>query len=329
MSLWDRFRGLPQSSCVGSYTVEPRRSWFRVARSFEGNPTVLIDFADMGFRGLAATRRLANISYQPPTMVELRSADGANHRARLAILECHTEDPELGAYFFRITDSILVESEVPVTEAAFENALDALITLFRALQRPKSRTVQGLWTELALILWSTNPGDAISSWHSGPHALHDFAAGSFRLEVKSTVGALREHSFLLDQLSTAPDGCTLIASVMLEDTSDGASVFDLIDAIVVRLGRAREATARLEVIVAESLGRDWRDARDQQFAVSSARRSLKIYAAADVPRVPQPLPPEVKDVRFVVDLSAVPDVSLAAARSLGEPFASILPGDDH
>jgi len=256
-------------------------------------------------------------------MVDLSSGDGAHHRVNLAVLECRTTDPELGEYFFRMVRAVLLDNPNTTTEQGFESALDALVTLFRALERTGTTTIQGLWAELAIILWSKDPLAALSSWHSSPRALHDFSAGSFRLEVKSSSRRLREHQFALDQLATLGEGVTLVASLLLDETNDGSSVPDLVKAIATRIGS--ESAARLETIVADSLGNAWRDAIDIRFSVDGALTSLRLYPAERIPSLPQPIPPEVKDVHFTVDLSGTAPLDLADARGRGQLFEKLLP----
>jgi Putative PD-(D/E)XK family member, (DUF4420) len=325
MSLFRRFAALPRPPVPGVYSCDVGTERFRVARSYDNHPAVLIEFADGG--GTSTPRRLDIVSYSPPSPVDFTNSGGNHYSTRLAILECRTSDSTLGAYFFRIVAPLLLDNLETVDESGFEKGLDALVTLFRSLQRPGARTVQGLWAELAMVAWSANPAAALSSWHSSPRALHDFSAGIFRLEVKGTMRELREHTFALDQLSSLTQGETLIASLLLRESEDGATVFDLIESIERRVGSLHGPAARLETIVAESLGSSWREAAEMRFSLDDARRDLLLYKAEDIPTVPQPLPPAVKDVRFVVDLSAVPDVDLRDARALGAALADILPAD--
>ena len=323
MDRWHVFQALPRPSSPGAYRVEPAAGVCRVARNHDGQPAVL--FAFPSGQQASAPRRLAMISYEPPRSLALSRDGEVLETARLAILECRTADPQLAAYFFRVVDSVLLDNGRLVDEARFDSALDAVVTLFRALQRPGIRSIQGLWAELAILAWAADPGLALSAWHSSPRALHDFSAGSFRLEVKSTLKSVREHTFLLDQLASMAPGITIVASLMLAEADDGVGVHELVEQISARAGRGTEATKRLEAIVAESLGQSWREAGDTRFSIEAARRSLLLYQAERVPTIPQPLPPAIKDVRFVADLSNVPPTGLDEARALGPLFGAVLP----
>jgi len=323
VTLWNRFEQLPRPSVQGRYCVEAGGESYRIGRTFADHPVVLISFAEGSESG--AARRLPNLWYTPPETLDLHAIDGRQYQARLAVLECRTGEPMLCQYFFRIAETVLLGALDGGTEQVFESALDALITLFRSLQRPGTRSLQGLWAELALVGWSKDPAAAIASWHSSPRSLHDFVAGDCRLEVKSTSKAIREHHFLLDQLAALPGGNTVIASMLLVEADDGISLFNLLEEVSFRVKYDRGARSRLEAIVVESLGSSWPEATGTRFRRELARESLRLYRANDVPRVPQPLPPEVKDVEFVADLSSSRPLEIADARMLGSLFDQLLP----
>lgn len=322
MTAWDRFNALPPPSGPNFYRVEQTSRRWRVGRTAEGFPAILIAFPA---GSVSSPRRLATLTYSPPTSIELLGDDGALETATLAVLECRTVDRDLCQYFLRVVETLFAVPDLFAREDELERTLDALVTLFRGLGKPGFKTVEGLWAELAIILWARDPAFAVSAWHSEPTALHDFGAGASRLEVKSTVRRLREHAFSVDQVTSLRAAATLVASVMLRSADDGASVFEMVEAIKQRLTMTPGLAARLESIVAASLGESWRDAADERFALPAARESLRFFDADSIPTIPQPLPPEIKDIRFVVDLSGVQPLEHATARALGPFFEALVP----
>ena len=100
------------------------------------------------------------------------------------------------------------------------------------------------------------------------------------------------------------------------------------DDLVADLGVGTEAARRLEVIVADSLGQGWREAGDLRLSLEHARRSLRFYRGEDVPTIPQPVPPAVRDVRFVADLSDIVPVASPVVRALAPALAPLLPASD-
>lgn len=324
MSLFETFLALPPPTAAGAFSAERDTGQrCRVARSHDGHPCLLIRFATDS--STSTGRTLATLSYRPPSLLSLVAADGTQKTAYLSILECKAVDPDVARYFYRVMDSVVIADERTADEPAFERALDAIVNLFRALQKPAKKSVQGLWAELALIAWSADPVAAISAWHSDPAALHDFSAGAFRVEVKSTMKSLREHSVGLDQLSAMSPGRTLLVSFQLHESGEGESVEDLLGHIRSRLTAAGDSRARLEIIAGESLGQDWKDANDVRFDPRHARERLRAYWGDQVPSVTQPVPPEVKAVQFVVDLSSTPNTDLDEARAAAPLFAALLP----
>lgn len=323
MDLFAIYAALPRPSQPGSFSAERSDGNVRVARSFDGHPAILIAFQSASGEGVA--RRLAMLAYHPPASVDVVATDGHHSAGEVAILECTTSESELASYFFQVVTSILLPETQAGDEARFESALDAVISLFRALQKPGVRTTQGLWAELAVIAWSRRPLETLTAWHSSPRALHDFAAGSMRLEVKSTSLELREHTFLLEQLATRHGGTTLVASLILEEERGGTSVMDLVTEIRRRVGGQAEPTRRLEAIVAESVGIALVELEGHRYDLDAARRSVLLYPAEAIPTIPEPLPTEVRHVQFTVDLSTTTPVSIEDGRRRGPFFEAILP----
>lgn len=323
MTLAERFARTPKPSRASSYAIEAIDGTIRVARSFDNYPAIVFDFKHQSTGAVA--RRLTNVWYSPPALVEVTRESVAIRRERLAVLECPSSEQDLHEYFLRVIEGVLIEDGSFIGEEHFDEALDALVQLFTALRRPARMTVQGLWAELAVLAWARLPSKAISAWHSSPRALHDFSAGPMKLEVKSTTKTLREHAFALDQL-TIGVGCeTLVASIQLVETSIGHSVFDLLALIRQRDYVSAASLERLESIAAESLGEGWRDAREVRFDLEAARESLRLLSVGEIPRVPAPVPSEVKDVRFTVDLSGCAFLPLRDAKAIAPFFLAILP----
>lgn len=325
MDLWSIYRALPRPSTEAAFTIATGAGALRIARSYSNQPALLIATTGSGL----SPRRLANLTFAPPLEMIVDRADGGSERARYAVLICTAGDADLERYFCRVLGAFFVEvltaSQTAPTADDVEHTLDGITKLFSALHRAPKQSVQGLWAELAIVAWAREPEVAISAWHSVPNALHDFALGSHRLEVKSTLAKLREHHFQLDQLGTSTSGSTVIASLMLHQRSDGLSVFDLADQIGGRIGD--ESRTRLETIIADCLGRDWRDADadDLRFDVVATKQTLKLYLAEDIPTIPQPLPEGIKRVEFLSDLSKANELPFANACILAPLYCALLP----
>jgi len=324
VTAWDIYRTLPAPTAPHRYSVALSARGFRVGRSVEGFAAILIAVPP---GSSTSPRRLVNLWYAPPAQLDLVGEAGARETACLAVLECRTADSSLCEYFLRVVDAVLVSGDMFCDGDEVERALDRLVSLFRCLSKPGVRTVEGLWGELAMISWASDPAIAVAAWHSEPRALYDFSGHTDRLEVKSTLKKVREHSFNVDQTASADDGTTLVASLMLTAGEHGTSIFQLVETIGERLGGASEVRSRLEAIVIETLGEGWRDAGVVRFLLEPARASLRLYDARTIPRIRCPLPPEIKEIRYVADLSTTPSLGIDMARRRGLVFDGMMPGD--
>src|SRR4029078_3598315 len=96
------------------------------------------------------------------------------------------------------------------------DAIATIVELFRSLQAPPRKSVQGLWSELFLIAEARHPTLLLRAWHATPGDRYDFNLGTARLEVKSVAGAVRHHHFSLAQLSPTGGTTALVASLFIE-----------------------------------------------------------------------------------------------------------------
>ena len=205
-----------------------------------------------------------------------------------------------------------------------DRCVSRVIELFRALGRPGRRSAQGTWAEVLMILNAPDVEAAAAAWHADPEELHDFGRGPDRLEVKSTVGPIREHHFRLEQLYSPTGGTVLIASLLLTETFDGISLQGLLDRVVERLPRGSELSTRVQHIVAMALGIEWRSMVNLRFDEAAAQSSLLLFEAQMIPSVDARLPAGVREVRFMSDLSAVEPSSPSEACQLSAFYSRLL-----
>ena len=208
---------------------------------------------------------------------------------------------------------------------AFDSAVRSIVELFDALSRPGRYHAQGLWAELGLIAYGAAPSRAARAWHQHTGDLFDFADADFRVEVKSTTRQRRIHSVSLGQLSAAEAGETLLVSLVLRPDDDGHSIDDLMERARDVLRPEPPLQRRLEEVLADGLGADWRSAATVRFDLDAALSSVRFYRAADVPCVDRNVPDEVSNVRFSVDLSEVPSLSPEEVGAVSPLTAALVP----
>jgi hypothetical protein len=203
-------------------------------------------------------------------------------------------------------------------------AIDALVELFRRASNPPRKTVQGLWAELFVIERASDPSALLRCWHAAPEDRFDFAEDVQRLEVKTAAGGMRLHRFAQEQLRPAGNTRVMIVSVLMERSVGGPSISDLIDVIRRRVADPN-LLIRLDAVVAETLGKEWRAALEDRFDRQLAEQSIRFLDARTIPSVPAELPPEVTEVHFRVDLTNHPLTYPDDLRRAGGLFIAALP----
>lgn len=231
-------------------------------------------------------------------------ANGQQEGAAFTALECLSPDPEVRELFLRACT--VVASQLPEPRAAgpVREMLAGFVNLFRLLAQPAQHTALGLWGELLLL--SRVQGDinpAAMSWHALPTQLHDFSLGRAAVEVKITRGAARRHSFSLSQLSPPTGVSVVVASMLTDETGGGMSLAALYREVRDRCAPA--TISHVDNVVALTLGDSLPAAMRMSFDDAKARDTLRFFAAGSIPRVQEPVPPEVTEVRFKADLASV------------------------
>ena len=274
----------------------------KVARSRDGGANLLLSVAGSAW---PAPVVLENLSVRYNLRCQILGSAGVSEVERFTVVACVPGDPLLTEYFLRIAALVVDALGDDPTVGELQSVIDRLVELLRALTLPPTRTIFGLWAELYLISRSRDAIRMASAWHQTPGDLYDFALGDQRLEVKASGAHSRRHHFTLEQLMP-PDGVQLVvASVMVERSSGGSTVMDLVDSIRTRLIPVPKVALEVENIAAATLGSDWRLGHLDQFDVHAAETSLRFLNADAIPRVSPDVPPEVTEVRFVVDLAGV------------------------
>lgn len=220
------------------------------------------------------------------------------------------------------SDSITVDTFVLLLDALLDRlrsgqvADDYLTTFFRTLARlfsvrPASdpaKERQGLWGELLAMQLLGGVSSWASFWHTDPYKRFDFSTAHRRIEVKTTTGDARAHSFAHRQLFTTGNEEVAIASFMLRHDPNGLSLQELITRGRRELSKEPSQLAKLEAATRSARMSDPQEA-GPSFNESDARSSLVWFWARDAPRFKHPEPPGVSETRYKVDLSATPQVA--------------------
>ena len=289
----------------GSVSVEeiPGFPWARIGVTANN---VMLLLPPEGLKVLAE-HDLEHISIKP--LVEFRVRDSSGERKeRVALVEAKSRDAWLVQSFLQLV-AMLFESGVQPTPNSIQQLLDDLVALFRALTQPQLKSVIGLWGELFVIYRSSDPQRLVGAWHVTPQDKFDFTEGHERIEAKTTTGP-RIHSFAHAQLSI-PEGIKMtIASVVVVHQEDGMTCGDLAEGILGRLTDAAHKRKFLEVVV-RTLGEKWQNQDSERYDLEQAKLALKFFDSRIIPRVLDPIPPQVSAVKYQVDLQGVAEMTNA------------------
>ncbi|CAJ3034478.1 Uncharacterised protein [Burkholderia pseudomallei] len=315
MSLIAKFQTLPCAISAADFTAlqlpGPRTDF--LAKGSDGGPVFLLQ--DSSPAAYAPAIELKHVSVHFHSTCRVTTAGNAVEN-QFAVISCDANAPELHEIFIRCLAAAVEQLPIVAATSDLQRCVQSLLDLFRALSRPGSREVTGLWAELFLIVKSRNAVQALRAWHADPFERFDFSWASGCLEVKATTNEFRRHDFALEQLQSPLGGAGYVASVMLQAQSGGVGVVDLCNQIEVCVASEPDLRQKLWDNVAAALGNDYSKSLDRAFDASYAARNLTLYAMGDIPAPQQPSDPRITSVRFRTDLSTVTSSLNGSAKSV-------------
>lgn len=225
---------------------------------------------------------------------------------------CEPTSVSLHPYFVEVLASTASIHNTRLSQLDADEAVDAMLELFRQMDGPAKTTIVGLWGELLIIHAAKNAADFINAWHIVGTDTFDFAFSDARLEVKATERTVREHDFSLAQIRGGRPGDT-VASVFLSRSAAGISALGLARAIARHVPPLQQQ--KLWTLVLAELGQDAEAADEQTFDLEAALHNLRLIPAALVPA------PEINEddkalishVRFRANIALVCDTSASSA----------------
>lgn len=238
--------------------------------------------------------------------VENESAEPVNHIFH--VLRFKSEDEFIQIYFLQYMEGVVDKMGNDIKFKDLVPLLKDALSLFRLVSQPPRIEIQGLWAELFILTISTNPEEMVDAWHVSNSDLWDFHSIDRIIEVKSTMGRSRVHSFQNDQLLPPTEvKNSAVASFILARTDDGDSIWDLIKKINRKVDSER--SDKVMKLVHNLLGADIAKSDLVKFDLSDALENLKFFSVDSIPSFKRNnIPSEISDVRFKVHLTGIPEL---------------------
>jgi hypothetical protein len=249
------------------------------------------------------------------------SVSAATRIETLTVVRCVSGEPALRDYFLDVAELSVRQLGEEPTKQEVARVIRQLTELFRSFEQSAKNTVQGLWSELVLILLSSNPELLIDRWHADFDEPFDFSDRENRIEVKSFATQTRSHHFSLRQLRPGPGVNVVVASLRAERSSGGLSIADLVSTL--HAGLRQESLEKLTTVIAESLGNIAANGLALTFDFERARESLLFFDADSVPAIGSPLPEGVINVWFESLLDEGQSIPLAVLRDRSALYAAL------
>lgn len=297
------------SSCSFSAVPMEPDSAHKLGKDEGGCPCLLIATGPAAKARTRVPLVLENLAVLFDLRCHVSSPTKTSQLGTFTVIKCVAADPVVRSYFLSLLPGISAAIGRTNDRAKVAAVVEDMVELFRALTAIPKKEIQGLWGELLVIHEAKDPVALAEAWHGEPGDRYDFNRDSERIEVKTTCRKPRQHHFTLEQL-TPPEGTRLIvASLIVERSGAGQSIFDLVDAIRQRTGAKPQLHLRITRLVHQTLGDAWQTARNVRFDYEAAKQSLLYFDGTVVPKICPPLPSRVSQVSFVADLDDVASLS--------------------
>ncbi|MGY5353524.1 PD-(D/E)XK motif protein [Wenyingzhuangia sp. IMCC45467] len=274
----------------------------RIAKDFNDNPSLLILISEKKQDFFVANQNLFNIKVTHNVKCEIETDKKINHN-NFSVVSYVGQNDDVKDIFLKTCQVLIKSLGQSPSNKKIRQTVDKFIELFKAIKEPPKKSIQGLWSELFLIEQSSTPEKIILGWHSIPEEKFDFSFNKLRIEVKSSVTESRTHHFSIAQLNPVGNTKIIIASILLNTSIAGLSVFELLKKISGKLDAFPKQKEKLHLLTYSTLGVDVERVNEIKFDYELAKESLQFYNSEDIPKIETiNIPKEVSNVRFTSNL---------------------------
>lgn len=294
-------RSIPESG-FNAVTISDDSS-HRIGISHEGYPIFFIECSSI--------QRITDINLSLFKVLFNRQCSisdtdtSTNINGIFSVIQLNSLNPDFQKYFLEVVYLLLCRLGNKPSIRVLKSEVSKLISIFTSVKTISKEIVRGLWAELLVIKQSSNPSYLIRSWHVVPEDKFDFNDGNDKIEVKSANGTKREHTFAIEQLNPNLGSKLLIASMFVNQTGVGKSIFDIVDEISSSISDV-DILFKLREEVTQTIGSNVEEVAKMYFDEVASLDSLNFYDYTSIPSISLSNVPEyVSGVHFRADLSSI------------------------
>lgn len=318
---------LPQPSSVSSSSFSALSlaadSPHKLAKDEGGCPCLLVATGPAPKTQTRVPLVLENLAVLFDLRCQVSSPNAPMQTGTFTVLKCVAADLVVRSYFLSLLKGISAAIGRASDRTKVAAVIEDLVELFRSLGNTPKKETQGLWGELLLIHQAKDPIMLASAWRCETGDCYDFNQGAERIEVKTTSMRARQHHFSLEQLCPPSGTQLVVASIIVQRSGAGLSVFDLFDAIRIKTARQPQLHLWMTRQLHETLGSRWQSARNVRFDLEAAVESLRYFDGVQIPKIPLPLPDGISQVTFAANLMAIKALSSKELAKSGVLFRSL------
>ena len=311
-----------KGKCFNAVPI-PNYENFRIAIDVGGNPILLLSVVEIVKSISLKNFRLQYLQLEQNITCKI-SENGISGFKTFTVITFLSTDRNLQEYFLRISETLVKTLGAKPSQEQIVISLNKFVEVFRAITDVPTKTVRGLWAELFLIDYSSNPLLLLEYWHNVPEEKFDFNSGKEQIEVKSNANFERIHVFSSEQLNPISETQVLVASVFIRQNNWGLTIQEIADRIAGKIQYNYELVDKLYGTIFKTLGCTLEESGGMKFDYRIAKESLRFYKHQDIKKIEKlHIPNEVYDVKYKVDLSTLLPIEIESFSPKGILFDGI------
>lgn len=277
----------------------------------QGNHTVLIKNSFK--KTITTTFSTDNLIVQMDAILHLNNKDYFFH-----IISSNKSDMYSIGQFQIIYEYIFKKIDDPISGSELSALVVSLEDYFRTTPDADLFALQvGVFGELFTIKYLYDSGykKIVEKYHQNFYSKHDIEIDQFnRIEIKTTVSEKRIHRFNHNQIYRN-DINVYVASVMLEQSKEGISLYDLFQDVLSKYSNPDSIFALQKLMKRCNVGVENVGLR---FSFEKAINDFKIYNSQNLPKIELDAPNGVTNIKYDVDCSLAENLNIISFLSIIE-----------